>query len=404
MKPLRMGTNPQHATAVACAACGSPKLDMFYEVENVPVHSVLLMPTREEALAYPRGDISLAFCEACGFISNTKFDSSKHNYSSEYEETQAFSPTFNAFHHRLALQLIDLHDLRGKKVIEIGCGKGEFLILLCELGGNTGIGFDPSYVEGRTDSEAKKSIAFIKDFYSEKYTSHKADLICCKMTLEHINEPREFIRTVRRSIGDQTDTIVFFQIPDVARILTEQAFWDIYYEHCSYFSIGSLGRLFRSCGFDVLDLWKDYDDQYLMIEAKPATGVSRLPLPQEHDLEKLRADVKEFSDNTRRRTDRWKQTVRSLNRSGKRVVIWGGGSKGVAFLTTLGICDEIEYAVDIDPFKRGTYIAGTGQQIVSPDILKEYCPDTVIVMNPIYCDEIRSELNKMGLNPELMAL
>ncbi len=58
----------------------------------------------------------------------------------------------------------------------------------------------------------------------------------------------------------------------------------------------------------------------------------------------------------------------------QKVVLWGGGSKGVAFLTTLNITDQIKYAVDINPYKHGTFLAGTGQEIVSPEFLKDYNP------------------------------
>jgi hypothetical protein len=76
----------------------------------------------------------------------------------------------------------------------------------------------------------------------------------------------------------------------------------------------------------------------------------------------------------------------------------------VAFLTTLGSRGEIDYVVDINPLKHGTYLAGTGQQVVAPAFLKDYGPDLVIVMNPVYCDEIQKELTGMGLAAEIMAL
>jgi hypothetical protein len=49
-------------------------------------------------------------------------------------------------------------------------------------------------------------------------------------------------------------------------------------------------------------------------------------------------------------------------------------------------------------------MAGTGQQIVAPEFLQEYRPDVVIVMNPIYCDEIQHTLNHMGIRVELRPL
>jgi SAM-dependent methyltransferase len=268
-----------------CPNCNTAGMSPFYEVNGLPVHSVLLMPTREVAWNYPKGDLVLGFCSKCGFISNLAFEPSRHEYSSNYEETQGFSPTFNAFHRQLAARLIDRHDLHDRTILEIGCGKGEFLSLLCELGGNRGVGFDPAYVSERNSSTAKERLTFIKDFYSEKYAAYKGDFVCCKMTLEHIQPVADFVRTIRRALGDQTDTIVFFQVPSISRILRELAFWDIYYEHCSYFSPGSLAHLFRSCGFEVLDLWQDYDDQYLMIEAQPSAGKSIPSLPQKNDLD-----------------------------------------------------------------------------------------------------------------------
>lgn len=385
-----------------CPNCGASGMSVFYELKNVPVHSVLLLPTQEEALNFPKGDIALGFCHTCGFIANVAFDPGLHEYSSRYEATQAFSSTFNAFHRNLATRLIERYDLHSKDIIEIGSGQGEFLTLLCELGDNRGVGFDPAYISERNQSQAKHQIAFIKDFYSEKYANYRGDFLCCKMTLEHIQQTADFVSTVRRSIRDQLDTIVFFQVPNVTRILRDLAFWDIYYEHCSYLSLGSLARLFRKCGFDVIDLWKDYDDQYLMIEARPGNRRSRPGLVQEDNLEDLARDVAYFAENCRCKLETWQRDLQEIRQSGRRTVIWGAGSKGVAFLTTLKIQDEIEYAVDINPYKHRTYMAGTGQQIVAPGFLREYRPDVVIVMNPIYCNEIRRNLNRIEVTAELM--
>jgi len=49
-------------------------------------------------------------------------------------------------------------------------------------------------------------------------------------------------------------------------------------------------------------------------------------------------------------------------------------------------------------------MAGTGQEIVAPDFLKRYKPDVVIVMNSIYCEEIKRDLTQMSLDPELLTL
>jgi hypothetical protein len=87
----------------------------------------------------------------------------------------------------------------------------------------------------------------------------------------------------------------------------------------------------------------------------------------------------------------------------RKIVLWGGGSKGVAFLTTLGLSlDDVAYVVDINPIKSGTFMATTGQEIVTPDFLQIYRPDDVILMNPIYRQEIQRILEGMGLAPEVI--
>jgi SAM-dependent methyltransferase len=385
-----------------CPNCGAAGMESFFKVDGVPVHSVQLLKTRQEALDYPKGDIDMASCRSCGFVSNIAFDPKLHDYSHEYESTQQYSPTFNAFHSQLARSLVERYDLHGKELVEIGCGQGEFLALLCEAGDNKGIGFDPAFVAGRNPAVDGVNLKIVKDYYSEKYTGTQGDFYCCKMTLEHISDTRKFIETVRRAIGDQPDAIVFFQVPDVRLILRELEFWDIYYEHCSYFSPPSLARLFHACGFDVLDLKTEYGDQYLMIEARPAKGTAA-PLPAEaQDLEGIAADIAYFSANWRAKVDGWRQKLSDMKAKGQRAVIWGGGSKGVAFLTTLGIGDEVAYAVDINPLKHGTFMAGTGQEVVSPETLRDYKPDAIIVMNPIYCGEIGEQLESLGVKAELL--
>jgi len=112
-------------------------MSIFYDLEQVPVHSVLLHSSWQEAIEFPKGDICLGYCSVCGFISNVSFDPGLQNYfTHKYDATQAFSDTFNAFHRNLALRLIDQYDLHDKRIVEIGCGQGEFLDLLCN--GSTG--------------------------------------------------------------------------------------------------------------------------------------------------------------------------------------------------------------------------------------------------------------------------
>ena len=382
---------------MSCPCCGMRGEDIFYAVDGAPVHDVRLTFDRSEALTMPTGAIRLVTCARCGFIWNAAFDIGLLDYGVAYESTQAFSPTFTKFHRNLAEELVARYQLFGKTVLEIGCGQGEFLSLLCEIGNNKGVGVDPAYVGPLEHG----NLRFVRELYSER-SAAPADFICCKMTLEHIPDAGEFVRTVRRAAGDDRGRVIFFQIPDVKRILAERGFWDVYYEHCSYFSAGSLARLFRASGFEVMDLWRGYDDQYLMVEARPGSGAGAAPLMIEETPEELAAAVAVFAARVRHDQECWRGWLKRAHAAGRRVVLWGGGSKAVAFLTTLGIREEIRYAVDVNPRKAGSFTAGTGQEVVMPEFLRGYRPDAVVVMNPIYFGEIRQKLSKLGLDPAVL--
>ena len=175
--------------------------------------------------------------------------------------------------------------------------------------------------------------------------------------------------------GGDPDRVIFFQIPNAMYVLDEVAFWDVYYEHVSYFTKGSVARLFRYAGFDVTHLATDYNDQYLMIEAQPRTGPAKPPLPEEDDLALIQRKVAEFKARLAGKLAQWRSVLEDVRTNNKRAVIWGGGSKGVAFLTTLGVTDEIPYAVDINPHKHGTFMAG---------LVRQVCPTARIVSVPLY--------------------
>ena len=103
--------------------------------------------------------------------------------------------------------------------------------------------------------------------------------------------------------------------------------------------------------------------------------------------------VKYFSDNAK---------LELCNKNQKRAIVWGSGSKCIGFMTTLNIEEEIEYIIDINPNREGKFIPGVGKEIMAPEFLKDFNPDTVIVMNPIYCNEINQMLIDMGVTAELI--
>ena len=387
-------------THTACPVCHSAAPKTFLDLKNLPIYCNLLWAEQDAAKDCPKGNIRLVFCEHCGAITNADFDPSLLGYSQDYENSLHYSGRFQAYAKDLAQRLVDRHQLQEKTIVEIGCGKGDFLVSLCQLGNNRGIGFDNSYVERPEHAALGEQVLFIQDFYSEKYAEYQGDLVCCRQVLEHIQQPADMLGPVRKTIGDSQETVVFFEVPNALYTFENMMIWDIIYEHCTYFAPISLAYTFAAAGYRTQAVREEFGGQFISIEAYPADA--KTVDVDKAAVKALSETIATFGIRFEAQMTQWRTTLDEIFAQGEKVVIWGSGSKGVTFLNLLELGDRIEYAVDINPRKQNKYIPGTGQRIVAPEEMVAYQPDIVIVMNPLYEQEIGGMLKDLGLTPTLM--
>jgi len=385
-----------------CPICGGRKSEPIFSWEKVPANIGIMWPTKEKATNCSKGDLQIVFCRSCGYIWNPLFDSDRLEYSQAYDNTLHYSAVYAGYARKMAQHLVERYKIKNKQILEIGCGKGDFLLLLCTLGENRGVGFDTSYETRDLEPEVARRISIVQDFYSEKYSSYNGDLIVSRYVLEHIEEPLQFLRMVRANIGDRLDTVVYFEVPDVYLILEQLSVWDFIYEHVSYFSPASLVRAFEAAGFRIIDIEETYSGQFIAIEGAPEAGRASNGYNVQPDLSRLESRVSEFLLQVDTKKQTWLKIAEKTRSDKLRTLVWGAGAKGVSYLNMLDIRDEIPFVVDINPNKHGKYIAGTGQKIVAPEFVKEYRPEQIIVMNPIYVDEIHQSLEEMGIRAKLL--
>lgn len=381
-----------------CPACGSTELSPFHSMQSIPALSCTIWDSVEDAKSCPQGDIDLALCKTCGLLINTAFEPKLLHYDEDYVASLHHSPLFGRYATDLATDLIDRYDLHEKLVLEIGCGKGEFLKMMVELGNNQGAGFDRSY-EPPPDGETDERLTFVKEFYTEAHLDLKPDLVIARQLLEHVEQPFEFMSSLRRTLGDRRDTVVVFEVPNALDMLQRADLWDVIYEHPIYFTPQALERLMRSAGFDVLQVRPAYEGLFLIVEASPGD-----PAPSELPAvgHSLAADVASFAAAYTERQARWKQQLDDIRSNHKRAVLWGAGARGDTFLNAIGVGNEIPMVVDLNPRKWGKHMAGTGQPIHSPEDLKAEPPDVVVIANEIYLEEIRGSLRDMGIDAEVL--
>lgn len=376
-------------TAVACRGCGRPGVASVLVAHDVPVENSRLYADADSARGVARGDLDIGQCPHCGFVQNSAFDPALVVYDDDYEDAQGHSPYFRAFAARVIEELIESYDLAGARALEIGCGNGDFLRAFCAASGGTGIGLDPALgraagIDGPVDLRAESFGAGSGHF--------DADVVLCRHTLEHIPDVADFLHTVRAAFAGRDGTVFYLEVPDTGRIAREAAFWDVYYEHCTYVDEPRFVDLLRRTGFDVLRSRLDYDGQYLVAHARPGAPGAADTGEEPLDLGALVEGV-----------DRWRRWADDLRADGRSAAVWAASSKAVAFLSALPDFSPV-VAVDINPAKRGRYLPGSGLRVCAPDDLPAFAIDTVVVMNPVYMDEIRAELDRVGVEAELVGL
>jgi SAM-dependent methyltransferase len=383
-----------------CVTCRGEALTRVLRVASVPALVNRRWHDAASARAAQRGDIELVLCEECGMIHNAAFDPSLVVYSPAYENSLHFSPTFEQHANSVAERLIETYDVRGKEVLEIGCGKGEFLELICTTGGNRGVGYDPSYDGELDDVAGARNLRFVRELFPEAGHARAADLVCSRHVLEHDPEPRAFLGRLARAVGD-APTILDFEVPDALYMLRELAIWDVIYEHPLYFCATSLSRLVRDMGFEVLETGPTFGGQYLYLQAARSGALGSVE-PAADLIGELPELGRSFARGFDTVVQLWHARLDELQREGRRVALWGAGSKGVSFLNIVPGADRIEWVADINRRKRGAFVAGTGQRIVAPEELASASPDVVIVLNPLYASEVRASLRELAIDAEVI--
>jgi hypothetical protein len=147
----------------------------------------MMCASAEEARQLTRGDLLLAFCSGFGFVFNTAFDPGSLRDYAAYDNIQSCPPYFKHYLAELGEFLLTKYCLYDKVLIEVSCGKGEFLRLLCKDGRNRGIGFNPGYVG--PDTAEQGAVRFIRAFYDSQQTQFAPDFVCCRHVIEHVQSP-----------------------------------------------------------------------------------------------------------------------------------------------------------------------------------------------------------------------
>ena len=383
-----------------CPACGSNSTEILLRLPDVPVHVGLLWHTADDARGCARGDIDLALCDHCGYVWNASFDADRLDYAQDYDNSLHHSPKFAAWEAELVAGLVDRHGLDGRRIAEIGPGDGRFLAALCLAGHNSGVGFEPGHNAERQSPLVDDADVVIHDAFADADSLRGADVdfVVSRHVLEHIPEPGILVEAIRGGVGTEGST--YLEVPNFDWALDRGAFEDLMYEHCGYYTTETLAHLLHRSGFVGIDAASTFDGLFTAVEAVYAGGAP-VDEPIARDIvESIRRRIGALAD----RIDAIDTELRARRDAGQTIAAWGGGARAVGLLNLVPSADAIGDVIDVNPRKQGTFVTGAGHAIRPPEALDEQPPDAVIVVNPVYLEEIRSMLAERGLEPELVTV
>lgn len=378
-----------------CPICKAQKTSIFLRRYKVPVCQNLLCFSKQSAKSIRRDDIYMSVCKKCGFIFNKCFDETLLRYGKNYNNNQTSSPIFREHISGLINLLINKEGVHNKSIVEIGCGDGFFLKILCRNGKNTGIGFDPSYAGPENIMNGR--VKFIRDYYGENNKAVGGDIIVCRHVIEHVQYPLHMLNLIKRTCKVSFPHVkIFFETPSAAWILKNCVIWDFFYEHCSYFTAQSLRTAFEISGFKVNNISNMFGGQYLWLSAE----IERRKPAQKDKLRasNIQKSTNKFSVSEKRLLKNYRHSIEKMAREGN-VALWGAGAKGVTLANLIDTDSKlINSVVDLNPKKQGCYIPGTGHSIIDYRQLSKRGVKNVILMNPNYRSENKSLLRKANLH------
>jgi len=381
------------ASAAVCPVCDGADTVGFFDVAAVPTQDGTMWPSRQEAIHAPLGDISLVYCRSCQYIWNDAHDAGRIRFD-RYDFSMQDSPAFQRFVLSLSRRLIAAYGIRGKNIVDVGCGDGHFLGTLCRMGGNKGLGIDPGHTPS---SDGLKRVRFVRDYYSERYRMRSPGFISCRHVLNAVPDPAGFASLIRRTMNEKS--ILYLEVPNASYNFDGMLVWNVAYEHKSWFTAGSLRNLLSRSGFRVLSVRPCWGKEYLSVEAVPRTS------PGARDARRNRPGrEKEFERRLRAFAGTYRRRVRSLQnrldaiaQSGLRTAIWGAGARTVTLLSVCHIAANGLRIVDINPKRQGMYLPHTGHRVWAPESLQEFRPEVIIISNGRFAPEIRRHARALGL-------
>jgi hypothetical protein len=145
--------------------------------------------------------------------------------------------------HFLEFVVRTVPSLRGKRVLEIGCGTGYLLSLLRDRGA-TVVGIEPG-PQGKAGGE-RFGVRVVQGFYPHPAVSGPFDVVLAHAVLEHYGDPAAFLEGIRSTLTQQGHAL--FAVPNCEPYIAAGDISCLLHQHWSYFTADTLEALAGRAG------------------------------------------------------------------------------------------------------------------------------------------------------------
>ena len=376
-----------------CPVCGFGVSVPFFDGGAQALATLGWPSSGEEARNMARFPLSFVRCVQCGHVFNTAFDYRNVPYEKNpnlmYNSGSIWSDHLEKMIHLLLEYLPER-----PKVVEIGCGEGQFLLRLAKARpGGSFTGYDPNGSGDHSDIEIRREL-FVPTSHLEEL---EPDLIISRHVLEHMINPAQFLQELAFAaqwLG--VSPLLFAEVPCIDRIFEAGRIADLYYEHNSQFTRNSFQTLLNGCSREIHWVETGYGDEVIY-------GLSSVG--GELDWVHFAQSGADFHARTRYSRDQVQEQLSKFCEGRKTLALWGGTGKGAAFMAFYNLGPSIfPLVVDSDPAKVGTFVPGLGQEIRHRNVLLENPADVIVISTQWRARDIVKEIKKVGITYEMILI
>ncbi len=311
-------------------------------------------------------DLNLFQCSSCGLV---QLSEKPVSYYKEVIRASSFSDEMKKFRGEQFVSWVDKYNLKGKSILEVGCGRGEYLSILkqTEVSLAHGIEYSKESVSSCINSELSVTKGFFGD---ENFVlpKQKYDGFICLNFMEHWPNPNKVLAHLKKNLSE--DAIGIIEVPNFDMILKQGLYSEFISDHLFYFTKDTLTFMLNYNGFEVIEcsvIWHDYILSAVVRKRKRID----LSLLKSRKLN-VETELNSFIDKFEK----------------KEVAIWGAGHQSLAVMSLAKLENKIRYVVDSAPFKQGKYTPATHFPIVAPIELVNNPVKAVIIIAASYSNEV----------------